>query len=700
MLWRRVSGWWRSNLQFRVILSTMVLCLIVMGFLLTFIYQQIAEGLVEGKTASSRQEAANGTQTIQNSLEQADRTDPESMNDLIGTLLHRAQQQRTDSSQELVFTRSLASTRGPSRLKTISTAFDIGVIPTELRQAIHDNPTHQQLQTVTIPYRGNYVPSLIIGSQVSVPGDEAHELYYIFPMEREAATLDMVERTFVLGSTVFMVLIGLVSYVVTRFVVDPVREAAVVAGRLSSGHLNERMHVRGEDDLAKLATSFNDMADHLQSHIDQLEDLSRVQQRFVSDVSHELRTPLTTIRMAAELLYAERSEFAPATGRSVELLHAEVDRFESLLADLLEISRFDAGAAVLDRENADLVDIARRALVGVEGLADHRDVPITLVGGDTRLPVPCDPRRVERILRNLLVNAIEHSEGQPIEVELAGNETAVAVAVRDHGVGLRPGEADLVFNRFWRADPARRRTIGGTGLGLAIAMEDARLHDGWLHAWGEPGLGSRFRLTLPRVQDRPIGLPPLPLTDPVPPPAPEPADPDPADAVSVGPVSADSVSAAPVSVDPVSVDLESVDAVSAGQVSVDLESVDAVLADPQSAAPKPEGSEPSDRSESPVPAPSPPNPGDQPGPTDAPARAGQPGLADQPIVAGTSGVAGEPGVADAPAQADEFEVLGGSGPTIGSEPSAPARSSTGDRVGTAGDAVAVPSGDGPGERDR
>ncbi len=516
---------WRSNLQFRVIFSTMALCLVVMAFLLAFIYQRIAEGLVEGKTVSAEQEARYYTGLIQSSLEQADRTDPDTMNETVRTLVQRAQQGRSDSSMEIIFTRSLASTQGPARLRTISTAVDIAAIPLELRNAVHDDPSHQRTQTATILYGGRHVPALIVGSRVNVPDDEPHELYYIFPLEREAATLDMVRRTFVLGSTAFVVLIGLVAHVVTRFVVDPVREAAVVAGRLSSGHLNERMHVRGRDDLAKLATSFNDMADHLQTQIDQLEDLSRVQQRFVSDVSHELRTPLTTIRMAAELLYGERDEFAPATARSAELLHAEVDRFESLLGDLLEISRFDAGAAVLDREDSDLVELARRAVTGVESLAEQRGSTITLVGAAQRLPVPCDPRRIDRILRNLLINAVEHGEGRPIEVEFAGNETAVAVAVRDHGVGLRHGESDLVFTRFWRADPARRRTIGGTGLGLAIALEDARLHDGWLHAWGEPGRGSRFRLTLPRVPDRPIGLPPLPLATTPPPTAAEPAPP-------------------------------------------------------------------------------------------------------------------------------------------------------------------------------
>ena len=118
-----------------------------------------------------------------------------------------------------------------------------------------------------------------------------------------------------------------------------------------------------------------------------------------------------------------------------------------------------------------------------------------------------DRRRVERILRNLLVNAVEHGEGRDVVVTVAEDRDTVAVAVRDHGVGLAPGEEVQVFERFWRADPARARTTGGTGLGLAIALEDARLHSGWLQAWGEKGRGSVFRLTLPRTAGQPLAVP-------------------------------------------------------------------------------------------------------------------------------------------------------------------------------------------------
>ncbi len=125
-----------------------------------------------------------------------------------------------------------------------------------------------------------------------------------------------------------------------------------------------------------------------------------------------------------------------------------------------------------------------------------------------------DGRRVERILRNLMVNAVEHGEGRPIEVRLRGDDRAVAVTVRDHGVGLRPGEAALVFDRFWRADPSRDRRTGGTGLGLSISLEDARLHGGWLHAWGRPGQGAQFRLTLPVRSGDAVVSSPLPIEPP------------------------------------------------------------------------------------------------------------------------------------------------------------------------------------------
>src|SRR5262249_39341009 len=150
-------------------------------------------------------------------------------------------------------------------------------------------------------------------------------------------------------------------WLVTRWVMIPVRLAAHGALRLATGNLSERMQVRGSDDLATPATSFNLMATSLQEKLGQLENLSRVQRQFISDVSHELRTPLTTIRIAADVLYASKDSLKAASARSAELLQSQLERFESLLTDLLEISQYDANAATLDTEPVDICDIARQA---------------------------------------------------------------------------------------------------------------------------------------------------------------------------------------------------------------------------------------------------------------------------------------------------------------------------------------------------
>jgi two-component system sensor histidine kinase MtrB len=253
------------------------------------------------------------------------------------------------------------------------------------------------------------------------------------------------------------------------------------------------------------------MASNLQRQIRQLEELSRLQRRFVSDVSHELRTPLTTVRMAGDVLHDARQGFDPVTSRAAELLQTELDRFETLLSDLLEISRFDAGAAVLDVGDVNLVDVAHRVADMTSGLAAQRDTRVVVVDPGRPCLAEADVRRVERIVRNLVTNAIDHAESRDIHVYVDCDEQASAIAVRDHGVGLGPGESAMVFNRFWRADPARARTSGGTGLGLSISLEDTHLHGGWLQAWGRPGQGAQFRLTLPRRLTQPLRHSPLPL---------------------------------------------------------------------------------------------------------------------------------------------------------------------------------------------
>ncbi len=337
------------------------------------------------------------------------------------------------------------------------------------------------------------------------------ELYYLFPVDTEFKVAGDIRSTISFVGVALVLLLGMLTALVTRATVAPVRVAARTAQRLSAGLLDQRMVVNGEDEMALLADAFNQMAANLQRQIVRLEEMSRLQRRFTSDVSHELRTPLTTVRMTADLLYSERDGFDPASARSAELLQAELDRFEELLTDLLEISRFDAGFAMLDAEPTDLVTVVQRVTERLEPVAARVGVELALVAPDPPIIAEIDPRRVERILRNLVGNAVDHGEGRPVTVTLAMDSRAVAITVRDHGVGLKPGEEKLVFNRFGRADPSRARQTGGTGLGLSISLEDARLHGGWLEAWGAPGAGAQFRLTLPvRAGGRLAGSP-LPL---------------------------------------------------------------------------------------------------------------------------------------------------------------------------------------------
>ena len=362
----------------------------------------------------------------------------------------------------------------------------------------------------SMPYPGAGSPKTS-GLLYAASFGSAYKLYYFFPLTQLQSELYLIQRTLVLVGLALVFLLAGIAWLVTRWVVVPVARAAQGAQLLSTGRLDQRLAVHGQDEIAALTTSFNEMAASLQDKMRELEELSQVQRQFVSDVSHELRTPLTTIRMAADLLYEVRDQLESAASRSAELLQSQLGRFESLLVDLLEISRYDANAATLEAEPVDVCDVVRQSADIAQQLAERRGARIEFRLPGEQCLAEMDRRRVERILRNLLCNAVEHGEGRDVVVTAATDRDAVAVVVRDFGVGLAPGEEHLVFDRFWRADPARARTTGGTGLGLAIALEDARLHGGWLEAWGRPARGSVFRLTLPRTAGAELAGSPLPL---------------------------------------------------------------------------------------------------------------------------------------------------------------------------------------------
>ena len=251
------------------------------------------------------------------------------------------------------------------------------------------------------------------------------------------------------------------------------------------------------------------MAASIEQQITRLEHLSRVQQRFVSDVSHELRTPLTTLRMASEVIYNQRDSFDPLIARSSELLAAQLDRFEQLLEDLLEVSRFDAEVAILEPVDFDILALIKRCVNDFEIAGGDSTPVIKIKSKNPTVTIKADIRRIERIMRNLLSNALDHAEGKDVVVTVVASDSDIGIGVRDYGSGLDESALIRVFDRFWRADPSRARVRGGTGLGLSIALEDARLHNGELDAWGRPGKGAHFVLTLPRIAGEPINERPI-----------------------------------------------------------------------------------------------------------------------------------------------------------------------------------------------
>ena len=266
-------------------------------------------------------------------------------------------------------------------------------IPADLQRTVAREQREAWAYTVITHRNGTREPGLAVGGPVQTDAAD-YQLYYLFPLHQESQTLSLVERTMLFSGIALVLLLVVIAALVTRQVVRPVRLAAATAERLAAGRLRDRMVVRGEDDLASLASSFNRMAETVEQQISQLRELSRVQRRFVADVSHELRTPITTIRMAADVLHDARGDLPPELARSAELLQAQLDRFEALLADLLEISRHDAGAATLEAEPIDMRGVVAHVLDSAAPIAVRRGCTV-----DVDVPDRARHRRGRRAAR-------------------------------------------------------------------------------------------------------------------------------------------------------------------------------------------------------------------------------------------------------------------------------------------------------------
>lgn len=506
----RVTHAWRRSLRFRTVALTLGLTALTILVALVWMALAIQNDLFDSRVQQVQSAAGRATQSAQTSLDAAV---IEGDQVALQLLMERV----TESLRRQAGTGMMAGFRistTPSSIAPqdfVTPGLTEDMLSEGLREAVRSDAGTQWWQSVAIAEDDRELPGVVVGQQLIVPEAGPYELYFAYDLGSEAETLQFVQVTLWLVGACLVVLIGAVSWFVLRSVTVPIAQAAETSAKLAAGELEVRLPVKGEDEFATLGRSFNAMADSIESQIKELAELSLVQQRFVSDVSHELRTPLTTIRLASDMLNDQRTTFDPTTARAAELLHAQVERFETLLTDLLEISRYDAGSVQLEIEPTSLAHLAEDVIASMQQLAEQHGTDVRMVAPGGYSPVEMDPRRVRRIVRNLLGNAIEHGEGRPIVVSVDSNQQAVALGVRDFGLGMSPEAAERVFDRFWRADPSRKRTIGGTGLGLSIALGDARLHHGTLEVWSELGRGTNFVLTLPRTTQDVVRASPIPV---------------------------------------------------------------------------------------------------------------------------------------------------------------------------------------------
>lgn len=478
----------------------------IMGAL---VLDRISSDLYSSRRDQALQDSARATLAAQRQLDASDATDSAALNALMASV--RSTVQGTSSSQLFYVRRQAEQPLSPIAPDDFNTSQQlVDVVSTELSSVLLEGDAPQYWQAVRlIDDEGVSAPGILVASTLVFPsGAGSYDLYIGYSLAETMQSLEFITRALVVMALLLLLLLAVLVWVISNLVFRPIRAAASASHLLAAGEADARIPMQGDRHFDELSENFNHMADTLQARIDELDTLSTMQQRFVSDVSHELRTPLTTIRLASEVLRSQAGGAESAQGRAIEVLVSQVDRFELLLSDLLEISRYDAGPITLEAEPTNLVTLTENVVEGLRPLSPSM-IEVRALGGFS--PIEVDARRIRRIVSNLVGNAIEHGEGKPIVVTIDSNAAAIAIGVRDWGVGMKPEDTTHVFDRFWRADPSRKRTLGGTGLGLAIAREDAAVHGGLLEVWSRLGEGSNFRLTLPRGDDRATFVSPVPL---------------------------------------------------------------------------------------------------------------------------------------------------------------------------------------------
>ncbi len=494
-----VPSYFRKSLFRRVFAVSGLISIAIIYLLGSNLYGRISDGIFDEKISASISEAQSAIQYADYRFIVSGVSTTTDYKSLISEIVNSSNLSAKESGREVALLQS--SDREIRGIPAVSTSnfLEPSSISPQFRERVRSSDQLVWRKTNLEYVNGESLNGIVIGRQLTLPKVGKYEMYVLFGFDAQQRTIDLIGRSMWGTGSLLVALIMIVASVVLRQVIRPVKYAAEIAEQLTSGDLSKRMEVKGEDEVARLGQAFNEMADTLEQQISRLENLSRLQQRFVSDVSHELLTPLTTIRMASDVIHSAKDGFDPNISRSAELLVSQIDRFENLLSDLLEVSRFDAQVATLSLDQIDVISLVRRCVDDLGIASKERAAQFHLSCPEHPVLIEADSRRLERIMRNLLANAIDHSEGKPIHLTIKENESAISISVRDYGVGLTESQIERVFDRFWRADPSRSRERGGTGLGLAIAKEDAMLQGGVIKVWGELGKGSNFVLTLPKV---------------------------------------------------------------------------------------------------------------------------------------------------------------------------------------------------------
>jgi two-component system sensor histidine kinase MtrB len=355
-----------NSLASKVIVSTVLLSLVVVWLTGSALYSQLSDGVKKVNLESSLAEARSSFFNAQYQFLLIEGSQSSVITKAVQQVIISSTEVSLNQDRKSIFLNRFGA---PFRFSlkvespdysTSTDGIDVSSFPSEIRKKVRSSDL-VEYQYAKLRYQDRPDANVLIaGRKIAIPKSGNYEMYLVYSLNNQNTTLSLIKSSLLLTGFALIFLIGLITWLVVRQVVRPVREAARIAQKFTQGDFSQRMKVNSSDEIATLGTAFNDMALSLESQISRLENLSRVQQRFVSDVSHELRTPLTTLRMASEVIYGQKSSFDPNIARSSELLVAQLDRFERLLEDLLEVSRFDAEVAVLEPVDFDLIGLIER----------------------------------------------------------------------------------------------------------------------------------------------------------------------------------------------------------------------------------------------------------------------------------------------------------------------------------------------------